>query len=66
MSHSSHEPKRSQQRYRQPQERPQRALEWQSIIAAATIFRQPIWAASFTLQAMNPIPQDYASDQYWP
>lgn len=42
------------------------ALEWQSILAAATAFRQPIWGASFALQAMEPIPQDYASDQHWP
>lgn len=42
------------------------ALEWQSILAAATAFRQPIWGASFVLQAMEPIPQDYASDQHWP
>ena len=42
------------------------ALEWQRILAAATAFRQPIWGASFTLQAMDPIPQDYASDTHWP
>lgn len=42
------------------------ALEWQSILAAATAFRQPIWGASFALQAMDPIPQDYAAAEYWP
>lgn len=31
------------------------ALEWQDILVAAGVFRQPIWAASFTLQAMTPI-----------
>lgn len=41
------------------------ALEWQSILVAAGQFRQPIWAASFTLQAMDPIPADYAADHYW-
>lgn len=43
------------------------ALEWQQIlVAAATQFQQPIWAASFALQAMSPIPADYASDARWP
>jgi hypothetical protein len=32
------------------------ALEWQSILIAAGQFRQPIWAASFVLQAMGPDP----------
>lgn len=41
------------------------AMEWQQILLAATQFRQPIWAASFALQAMSPIPADYASDGYW-
>jgi hypothetical protein len=41
-------------------------LEWQSILAAATAYRQPIWAASFALQAMLPIPTDFADDSYWP
>lgn len=41
-------------------------LEWMDIIKAAAAFRQPIWAASFALQAMNPIPSDYADGQkYW-
>lgn len=42
------------------------ALEWQSILAAATAFRQPIWAASFALMAQDPIPADYADDAHWP
>lgn len=39
------------------------ALDWMKILDAATSFRQPIWTASFLL---NPIPQDYADDKYWP
>lgn len=42
------------------------ALEWQSILIAAGQFRQPIWQGSFVLQAMDPVPEDYASnDAYW-
>lgn len=41
------------------------ALEWQAVLVAATAFRQPIWQASFALQAMNPIPADYANDSRW-
>lgn len=40
--------------------------EWQEVLLAAAAFRQPIWAASFTLQAMDPIPADFADDSYWP
>lgn len=40
-------------------------LEWQQVIVAATAARQPIWAASFALQAMDPIPHDYTDDSYW-
>lgn len=40
--------------------------EWQAILIVAAAFRQPIWAASFTLQAMDPIPADFAADGYWP
>lgn len=40
-------------------------LEWQAILVAAAVFRQPIWAASFALQAMSPIPSDYRDDVYW-
>ncbi|MBG6173065.1 hypothetical protein IWQ55_001363 [Labrenzia sp. EL_208] len=42
------------------------ALEWQQILVAATAHRQPIWQSSFLLQAMSPIPSDYADDSYWP
>lgn len=42
------------------------AMEWQSILVAAAQFQQPIWAASFALQAMSPIPADYATNEsYW-
>jgi hypothetical protein len=41
-------------------------LEWLSILEAASAFRQPIWAASFALQALEPIPADYADDARWP
>lgn len=42
------------------------AMEWQLILVAAGQHRQPIWATSFALQAMAPIPRDYANDKYWP
>ncbi len=42
------------------------ALEWQAILVAAGQFRQPIWKASFALQAMDVIPADFTADQYWP
>lgn len=41
------------------------AMEFQRILIAATAIRQPIRAASFALQAMHPIPADYAADHYW-
>lgn len=41
------------------------AMEWQQIMFAASIYRQPIWLASFGLQAMDQIPGDYADDKYW-
>lgn len=41
------------------------ALEWQSILLAAGAFRQPLWAASFALQAMTPIPGNYTDDEHW-
>ncbi|MBM1814534.1 hypothetical protein [Pseudosulfitobacter pseudonitzschiae] len=41
------------------------ALEWQSILLAATAFRQPIWSASFALQAMDPTPSDYTDNTHW-
>ncbi|MEP4034071.1 hypothetical protein [Roseibium polysiphoniae] len=42
------------------------AIEFQAILAAATAFRQPIWASSFALQVMDPIPANYADDVHWP
>ena len=41
------------------------AMEWQGVLIAAAGFRQPIWGASFALQAMSPIPADYADDSRW-
>ena len=41
------------------------AYEWQQILLAAAQFRQPLWFASFVLQAMTPIPADYKNDSYW-
>ncbi|MBC44158.1 MAG: hypothetical protein CML19_18225 [Pusillimonas sp.] len=44
------------------------AVEWQSILIAAGQFRQPIWAASFALQALaatTGIPVDFTDDSYW-
>lgn len=40
-------------------------MEWFVILVAAADFRQPIWQASFTLQAQNPIPADFAADHHW-
>lgn len=42
------------------------APEWRAIEVAAAEFRQPIWAASFVLQAYPEIPADYANDKHWP
>ncbi|MGB5903822.1 MAG: hypothetical protein WBH00_13320 [Xanthobacteraceae bacterium] len=42
------------------------AIEWQHVLVAAGTFRQPIWTASFALQAMDPIPTDVTDNQYWP
>lgn len=42
------------------------ASEWQSILLAAAAHRQPIFAASFALQAADPIPPEYADDAWWP
>lgn len=41
------------------------ATEWQQILLAAGLFRQPIFAKSFALQTMNPIPQDYTDNKWW-
>lgn len=42
------------------------ATEWQKVLIAAGNFRQPIFAASFMLQSVSPIPDDYKDDKYWP
>lgn len=44
------------------------APEWNAILLyVGTHFEQPLWQASFALQAMNPIPRDYATNPaYWP
>lgn len=42
------------------------AIEWQHVLVAAGGFRQPIWGASFALQAMDPIPADVTDDSLWP
>lgn len=42
------------------------ANEWQHVLIAAGDARQPIFQASFSLQAMDPIPSDYADDSRWP
>ena len=41
------------------------ALEWQAIMLAAATVRQTLWAKSFALQAMDPIPMDYRDDNHW-
>lgn len=41
------------------------AMEWQRILVAAGQWRQPIYQASFALQAMDPIPRDFRDDSYW-
>lgn len=41
--------------------------EWNAILMHAAInLEQPLWAASFALHAMDPIPQDIENDTYWP
>ncbi|MCZ7499380.1 MULTISPECIES: hypothetical protein [unclassified Agrobacterium] len=42
------------------------ATEWQQILLAAGVHRQPIYQAYFALKDMAPIPADYASARYWP
>ncbi|WP_306869058.1 hypothetical protein [Neorhizobium galegae] len=43
------------------------ASEWQMILLAAGQYRQPLYQASFDLQAMDPIPADFATNPaYWP
>lgn len=41
--------------------------EWNAILLfAAANFEQPLWQASFALQALDPVPADYRDDSYWP
>lgn len=40
-------------------------IEWQQVMLAAAAFRQPIWGASFVLEAMAPIPADFSEDARW-
>lgn len=42
------------------------ATEWQHVLLAAGEARQPVFHASFALQAMDPIPADYADASRWP
>lgn len=42
------------------------SAEWQQVLLASANFRQPIWQASFGLQAADPIPSDFANDVHWP
>lgn len=42
------------------------ALSWQQVLIHAGQVRQPLFAASFALQAADPIPADYEDDKYWP
>lgn len=39
--------------------------EWYLILDAGGMARQAIWGSSFALVAQDPIPTDYAEDQYW-
>jgi hypothetical protein len=41
------------------------APEWQAVMLQAAAVRQTLWAKSFALQAMNPIPSDFADDSHW-
>lgn len=43
------------------------ASEWWLVLSAAADWRQPIYAAYFSLKALPQIPADYASNpSYWP
>jgi len=41
------------------------AMEWLGVLLHAAVVRQPIWANSFIIQEMKPIPEDYGDDKYW-
>lgn len=40
--------------------------EWLAVLEASAAFRQPIWQASFALEATDPIPSDFTDDKHWP
>lgn len=39
--------------------------EWYQIVAHGAVVQQPIWQASFALQAMDPIPEDFTENSWW-
>lgn len=41
------------------------AMEWQLILIQVGAFQQPIYAVSFSLQQLDPIPQDVDKPEYW-
>mgnify|MGYP003109297277 CR=1 FL=1 len=41
------------------------APEWQAIMLAGAADRQVIWAKSFELQTMDPIPENFEDDSFW-
>jgi len=41
------------------------APEWRAVEIASASFRQPLWAKSFALMALSPIPADYTDDRHW-
>jgi hypothetical protein len=41
------------------------AAEWQQLTLAVALWEQPIWHASFVLQAMDPIPENFTDDIWW-
>lgn len=41
------------------------AMEWQLILIQAGAFQQPIYAVSFGLQTLDPLPQDVENPEYW-
>lgn len=41
--------------------------EWNAILLyEAASFEQPLWQASFVIEDMDPIPDDYTDGKYWP
>lgn len=41
------------------------STEWMEVLKTAAAHRQTIWAKSFELQALDPIPSDYDDDSHW-